>query len=43
MTPKPLTLDRFLDEVYAVQRPLAVETLRQYQISVDAAYLLASN
>lgn len=34
MLSSPLTLDRFLVDVYAVQRPLAVETLRQYQITV---------
>lgn len=34
MLQSPLTLDRFLADVYAVQRPLSVETLRQYQITV---------
>lgn len=31
----PLSLGLFLRDVYSVQRPLAPETLRQYQISVD--------
>ena len=34
MIATPLTLSGFLDRIYAIQRPLAVETLRQYQMSV---------